>query len=185
MNKDGNVSISFLSDFYRLTRLTAMSFWSGSSSYRWWLPTRTPSLLADWPSQQWPAVMTRSGATREPPHMRLPPTPPRSRAIWWGNSPGLASVPPTMRPPPRDMGVEMACLERRGLAAAVAARARKTAAALMAVLYWPHAPHPKLIKTNLSATAALTSAVQGAVRSCRQLYNDSSISLIEELARQP
>ena len=65
--------------------------------------------------------MTTSGATRDPPHMRLPPTP-RVNMIWCGNSPKQfrvewqyptsernlpreASVPPTIRPPPLCNGV--------------------------------------------------------------------------------
>merc|ERR1712198_674163 len=56
---------------------TAMSAWSGSSSYRLWLPTLTPNLLADCPSQQCPAVMTLSAATKDPPHIKEPPTPPK------------------------------------------------------------------------------------------------------------
>ena len=44
------------------------------------------SKIWSYPSQQCPAVMATSGATRDPPHMRLPPTP-RVSMIWWGNSP--------------------------------------------------------------------------------------------------
>jgi len=49
--------------------------------YRLWLPTLTPNLLADCPSQQCPAVMTLSAATKDPPHIKEPPTPPLRRAI--------------------------------------------------------------------------------------------------------
>merc|ERR1719400_2966751 len=57
----------------RPTSDTAKDSWSGSSSYRLWLPTSTPSLEADIPSQQCPAVMTLLEPTMDPPHMRLPP----------------------------------------------------------------------------------------------------------------
>merc|ERR1719300_391266 len=52
-----------------------------SSSCRLWLPTLTPNLLADCPSQQCPAVMTLLAATKDPPHIKEPPTPPLRRAI--------------------------------------------------------------------------------------------------------
>merc|ERR1719234_3040260 len=93
------------------------------------LPTSTPSLDADMPSQQCPAVMTLLDPTMEPPHIRLPPTP-RVSMIWWGNSPGYASVPPTILPPPLARGVERAFLEKVR-AEATARQAAMTIAALM------------------------------------------------------
>merc|ERR1712037_261820 len=113
----------------RPTSDTAKDSWSGSSSYRLWLPTSTPRLDADIPSQQCPAVMTLLEPTMDPPHMRLPPTP-RVSMIWWGNSPGWASVPPTILPPPLARGVERAFFEKVR-AEATARQAAMTIAALM------------------------------------------------------
>merc|ERR1719342_557892 len=61
--------------------LSASQSMQMSSSYRLWLPTLTPNLLADCPSQQCPAVMTLLAATKDPPHIKEPPTPPLRRAI--------------------------------------------------------------------------------------------------------
>merc|ERR1719500_701438 len=50
-------------------QMSLLMFQLSSSSYRLWLPTSTPSLDADIPSQQCPAVMTLLEPTMEPPPM--------------------------------------------------------------------------------------------------------------------
>ena len=68
---------NFSSINIRITTKSALS----STVVQFFPPTSTPSLLALMPSQQWPAVMTVSAATRDPPHIRDPPTP-RVSMIW-------------------------------------------------------------------------------------------------------
>merc|ERR1712180_392009 len=133
--------LKLLQSSWSPTSATAKDCWSGSSSYRLWLPTSTPSLWADMPSQQCPAVMTLLEPTMEPPHIKEPPTP-RVSMIWWGNSPGWASVPPTILPPPLARGVDNAFLEKER-AEATARQAAMTIAALIVntLEYWPVDPH--------------------------------------------
>merc|ERR1719447_1353299 len=59
--------LKLLESSWSPTSATAKDCWSGSSSYRLWLPTSTPSLEADMPSQQCPAVMTLLEPTMQPP----------------------------------------------------------------------------------------------------------------------
>lgn len=46
------------------------------------------------PSRQWPAERTIVSEIREAPHT---PTPSRISATWYGNCPGVASLPSVMR----------------------------------------------------------------------------------------
>merc|ERR1719447_2586749 len=105
--------LKLLESSWSPTSATAKDCWSGSSSYRLWLPTSTPSLEADMPSQQCPAVMTLLEPTMEPPHIKEPP-------------------------PPLARGVDKAFLEKER-AEATARQAAMTIAALIVntLEYWP------------------------------------------------
>merc|ERR1712179_272904 len=67
--------VQLSSSSWSFTFVTAMSSSDPSSCLLSYSPTVTPRRCALIPSQQCPAVITLSGPTSDPPHIRDPPTP--------------------------------------------------------------------------------------------------------------